>query len=713
MSTIKNYLLGIAVFGFAAIGVWQGGTVHAGTSPEFYRSSEFQLFKSREHVAPIFVAGNPSCATLNADSTNFPNVSSNYGFKLDDPENGTFAFTNADGVLTGGAPELPGSNVTISGLPGTTPPGETFNWTSNIAITAVIVKGGPNANGYPYNLEFGDTGLHAPVGPSGSYYGVSHIEFCFEVGLLVEKTAVPSFTRTFPWEIEKSVDPTVINMFTGDSSSVEYEVVVTKGDPIDSDFAVSGTITITNDTGVAATITGVTDVITHESQDPINVDVECGVTFPYVLSNGGVLNCTYETDLPDGEPRTNTANVTTTGSPNGGGDAVDFDFDGDPTTVVNDSVNIDDTWAGDLGEVSDDTTFTYPRTFSCDVDEGDHPNTATIVETEQEASASVTVNCYQLAVTKNANTSLTRTWDWDIEKRGPGEIEPVGTDQPVILEYEVEVTGSYTDSNWAVAGDIDVYNPAPIAATINSVTDVVSPAIAAVVNCGVMFPYSLAAGGTLECTYSAALPDASDRTNTATATLQNYADGVPSGTTPFTGNAAVSFLGALVNSIDECVDVYDNNGTPADDTDDVYLGEFCAAVGNQSYTFDHTITVSYPDCGEYEVTNIARFVSNDTEAEGSDSQTVDISVPCASCVRSPGYWRTHAKSLFVSGPPYDATWDEYKFAPVLEIHNNFAEFYLSGNELHRSYVDSPGWKRLLQPFVPIHCSSVESARGSR
>jgi hypothetical protein len=84
MSTIKNYLLGIAVFGFAAIGVWQGGTVHAGTSPEFYRSSEFQLFKSREHVAPIFVAGNPSCATLNADSTNFPNVSSNYGFKLDD-----------------------------------------------------------------------------------------------------------------------------------------------------------------------------------------------------------------------------------------------------------------------------------------------------------------------------------------------------------------------------------------------------------------------------------------------------------------------------------------------------------------------------------------------------------------------------------------------------------------------------------------------------
>src|SRR5690606_24537933 len=259
-----------------------------------------------------------------------------------------------------------------------------------------------------YNLEFGDTGLHAPMGPSGSYYGVSHIEFCFEVGLLVEKTAVPTFTRTFPWDIEKSVDPAVINMFTGDSNSVEYEVVVTKGDPVDSDCAVSGTITVTNDTGMAATITGVTDVITHSSQDPINVDVECGVTFPFVLPDGGVLNCTYQTDLPDGDARTNTANVTTTGSPNGGGDAIYFDFAGDPTTIVNDSVNIDDTWAGDLGLVSNDTTFTYPRTFSCDDDEGTHPNTASIVETEQEASASVMVNCYHLAVSKDADTSLTR-----------------------------------------------------------------------------------------------------------------------------------------------------------------------------------------------------------------------------------------------------------------------------------------------------------------
>ena len=43
-------------------------------------------------------------------------------------------------------------------------------------------------------------------------------------------------------------------------------------------------------------------------------------------------------------------------------------------------------------------------------------------------------------------------------------------------------------------------------------------AIAATVDCGVTFPYSLASGGTLSCTYQTALPNGDNRTNTATAT---------------------------------------------------------------------------------------------------------------------------------------------------------------------------------------------------
>ena len=54
--------------------------------------------------------------------------------------------------------------------------------------------------------------------------------------------------------------------------------------------------------------------------------------------------------------------------------------------------------------------------------------------------------------------------------------------------------------------------------------------------------FAFAAGATLNCTYSAALPDAASRTNTATATLQNFSyddqkNATKSGTTDFSGTA--------------------------------------------------------------------------------------------------------------------------------------------------------------------------------
>ena len=44
----------------------------------------------------------------------------------------------------------------------------------------MIAKGGPNANVYTYlGGSTGDTGLHAPTGPSGRFAGLSHISFCY------------------------------------------------------------------------------------------------------------------------------------------------------------------------------------------------------------------------------------------------------------------------------------------------------------------------------------------------------------------------------------------------------------------------------------------------------------------------------------------------------------------------------------------------------
>src|SRR5690606_19560931 len=85
-------------------------------------------------------------------------------------------------------------------------------------------------------------------------------------------------------------------------------------------------------------------------------------------------------------------------------------------TEVRTEVTVTDSFAGDLGTFDGNGTATYSRTFACDGDEGAQGNVATIVETGQTASASVTVNCYSLAVTKDARTSLTRTHLWAISK---------------------------------------------------------------------------------------------------------------------------------------------------------------------------------------------------------------------------------------------------------------------------------------------------------
>lgn len=135
---------------------------------------------------PVNMGDNPSCADLNASTDPaFAHVTSDNGFKVDSGDlvrpTATYNFTNADGELTGGAPEEPNNSVTITFQ--NTTDGETFDWSATKSITAVLVKGGGNQSGtnaYPYNPPLSaDTGLHAPDAPSGDYANVSHVEFCY------------------------------------------------------------------------------------------------------------------------------------------------------------------------------------------------------------------------------------------------------------------------------------------------------------------------------------------------------------------------------------------------------------------------------------------------------------------------------------------------------------------------------------------------------
>lgn len=602
-------------------------------------------------VTPIFVPGNPSCVSLGYA----------HGFKIDPPNSGTYSI---DGLNT----------VTL------TTDGTYFDWSSTLGIDAVISKGGPNANLYVYDPpaeRTSDTGLHSPVNDNnGQPFGLSHVEICFDYEVSVTKDARTSFTRTWQWRIDKSVSPEFWQLFTGDSGTSRYTVAVERAGYTDSNWAVAGTIRIYNPAPTAATIQSVTDTVSPG----IAAAVDCGVSLPHTLAGGETLECSYQAALPDGAARTNTATATTTGPVAGGSGSAAVEF-GSPTTQVNATVTASDSNGGSW-QFSDTGSVSYDRTFVCNADQGVHGNIATLVETGQSDGASVSVQCYNLDVTKDAHTSLDRTWEWTILKSADQTAITLSPGQQFLVHYEVELSASSSDSGWSVHGTITIENPNPSrAALLLSVSDSVG-GIPAAVDCGgVAFPYLLAAGGTLSCTYTADLPSAADRTNTAAATRQAFAyapdgTGVPSGTTDATGSAAVDFSGAGVSSFDECVDV--------DDTLQGSLGSVCADEAPKTLSYSRNVgPYTAPDqCGDQRVDNTASFVAGDTGATGDSEWSIVVTVECPpeGCTLTPGYWKTHSRR----GPaPYDDTW------ALLDPAQENKIFFLSGKTWYQTLWQPP------------------------
>jgi len=290
---------------------------------------------------------------------------------------------------------------------------KTFDWeVSPYPLGAVIVKAGTGTLVYYYTGASSDTGLYAPDGK-----GVSHATFCWDAPtdyeeLTVSKTAETSYIRTHKWSIDKSVDtefgyehegfPKIWLYIDGSGNEkATWTVDVTYDGYDDSDFNVSGDITIENTGTLDAVITDISDVLGGTAID----EVDCGVAFPYTLGVGETLTCSYDQDVDSQICGKNEVEVTTER------DTYSAEADviwGDPTSEVNDTVTIQD--VSDLfgtvvlGTVDahNDGHFTYFKDFAwADYGQdkcGDYVynNTASIVETGQSASATLKVNvqCY-------------------------------------------------------------------------------------------------------------------------------------------------------------------------------------------------------------------------------------------------------------------------------------------------------------------------------
>ncbi len=487
----------------------------------------------------------------------------------------------------------------------------------------------------------------ATIEESGRTATATVVVNCFD--LQVSKDAAASGGITYEWFIDKTVTPDYWELFVGDSGTSQYTIYAFKEESSYSDgFFVEGTIRITNASPLDATLLDVTDIISPD----LPVEVDCGVTFPFVLLSGSSLQCTYQTELPDGADRVNTAAVTLQnfdydylGTPYTGGTtdftaqaAVVFGGAGGSSIEVVDSNGM--SWV-----FSDSDSVTYEHTFTC-TEPGafEYDNTATIVETGESVSATVFVECFALDVFKDAEAVMTETYDWTIAKSADQSQLVLSPDQTAPVNYAVTLDATRTATG-AVEGTIWVYNASPLEALLLDVTDVIAPDLVASVDCGVTFPYLLGGYDALECTYEGAVPDATERVNTATATLQNHAydflkNPAPGGTTDFIGQADVIFTsGQPGGVIDACVEVTDSLAG--------FLGVVCAEPDALPFTFTYTHQVGpYPVCGDYVVDNVASYVTLDTGQSGSAQWTVNVEVPCVSdgdgCTSTIGYWKNHA-----------------------------------------------------------------------
>jgi uncharacterized repeat protein (TIGR01451 family) len=525
----------------------------------------------------------------------------------------------------------------------------------------------------------------------------------------ITKTADGSFTHGVNWTITKDVDISQHTMLAGENADSTYTVSVDK-EVTDSNFVVAGTITIGNPSTEDDMTVDVTDVLsTGESAAATDIDCETsGGGLPdedgdnLVIPFGESIECFYAINAPDADPGTNTATATFSNNA-----AVEVsDTDGYTFTANNEgepeTINVTDNFDGGgavaiNGPVSVDTTFaTYTHNFACPTDEtlydsnghyeDTFPNTAEIVETTDEDSESVDLDCYIPTISKSADGSFDRDWDWTIEKVADQTTLNLQLGQSFLVNYTVTVDPTATDSEFEVTGSITVGNDSPEDAMTVDVTDALSTGqslTALQIDCGAAGDGDNAvipAGGSISCDYDftdvPGVDAGDDGTNTATAVFSNDANVSVSDTDGYSYD--------LDSETDECIDVSDTLG-----------GDFrtvCADDDPADFVFEYMYDVVQNECGEHEVPNTASFETNDQDGEdddtGSDNWNVTVTIECQEgCTLTQGYWKTHSEF----GPaPEDEDWyliGDFDGDGTSEGPGE--QFYLSGQTWYQVFWTKP------------------------
>jgi hypothetical protein len=645
------------------------------------------------------------------------------------------------------------------------------DFSATVPMDYVIIKAGNDYNIFHYDPALmADTHLYGPNNGSGDPAGVSHVAFCFLPKPTGSKTAVASWKRYTDWQIEKSVTPDSITMLNGDSHDVDYTVTVTP--TTRGAYRVAGTITVKDPYNYGWNAVAVTDTMQFNNNatqfslawDGVGGNVDTlSCTKPAPNADNVILTCPYEFTLQStsypflltATGGVNAAGITTSksGQPNYVFAATQaFAVPGSPAASYGDTFSVDDSMLGSNPDhvftLGGSYTWTYPRTFTCGQDQGKHDNTATggwstgpSTNGTASDSASVTVNCKTVTITKSATTRYSRDYAWDPEKwivvsdadtrlvsRSDCQAAPIASgeyvgyflcnDAAIKLNpgdsydtvYKLTATQSIADENgFAVSGSIDVSWPAGVTPDFSPAnptdtlhfTDATGGTQDVVPSCG-------AQGATsLSCTYDAPLPrDSVPGYNQASITRNKKcyaADGTPSncGTMTYDSNQAALTYGSPNVENNKCVAISDLfNGIPGLNLGNTFswivnanacasFSQFVTGDINPDPLVTNSLDISaawipLENVGEgkscqFVVPNLLMLGGN-----GDDEATVGVTVTqlcdaqiLLGCTYTQGYWKTHVN--YAPKPQFSKKRDSaWDLIDGAGAANEGAIFFLSG-----------------------------------
>jgi hypothetical protein len=472
--------------------------------------------------------------------------------------------------------------------------------------------------------------------------------------LTAAKTAIPTFTRTYGWTLDKSVDTTRVNTPEGTAAVFNYTIDVTRDAGTDSGWKVGGIITVTNASASPLTVTLVDDVL-DETRDACVV-VGSPLTVPAgTLAAPGTATTAYECTYAAAPVAVDQVNqISATAIIDGVEETVRglqaFSWPTVPTTETNACVEVTDdktgTTAISLGNLCDTAKLKYQLKLdgvagTCK-DYTNHASLLQLPDVKDEVTVKVCVG-KDLTVSKDASPSYTRTYNWDLNKAvDKTEVKQAGG--TVTFNYSVLAAQlGFTDSNVKATGAITVTNPNDWEAiTLTGLTDAVdNGATSCTLDAAApsVVPASSSVNATYTCTYST---KPADGKNTATATWDKAAAFTPNGSA--TGVADVKF-GAPTSMVNKTVTVTDtfDGGAPT------ILGTLTASdttpYTSQTYNYPRTVTVTY-GCRSYPNTAV---VANGTTVLDQDSKTVRVCGPVLTGAKTIGFWQNKNGQAIITG----------------------------------------------------------------